>query len=54
MKLTPRGYFIAGVIVGAIASLTILFFSTHHVVIDSKTCHNSDMGVACSYHYERN
>ena len=52
--LTKRGNFVVGFLIGATLSLTLNFFMTHHVVIDTNTCKQTDVGVACDYHYERN
>jgi len=54
MKLTKRGHLVVGFIVGAITSLALTFFLTHHVVIDTNTCKQVDVGTECNYHYEGN
>lgn len=56
MKLNKRGHFVVGAIVGAIISLTLNFFMTHHVVVDKDTCRWSieANGYMCDYHYEGN
>ena len=54
MKLTKRGHFVVGLIIGAFVALFLNFFCTHHVVIDTNTCKTVDIGIACDYHYEVN
>jgi hypothetical protein len=54
MKLNKRGHLVLGFIVGAITSLALTFFFTHHVVIDTNTCKPVDVGIACDFHYEGN
>lgn len=54
MKLSKRGNLVVGFIIGAITALCIQFFSTHHIVIDTNTCKQVDVGIACNYHYALN
>ena len=54
MKLTKRGNFVVGLIAGALLALALNFFGTHHTVINTDTCKQVDVGIACDFHYERN
>jgi len=55
-SLNKRGNLVVGFIIGAVFATTAIFFSTHHIVIDKKSCHyQSDIEkTVCSFHYERN
>ena len=54
MKLNKRGNLVVGFITGALVALALNFFGTHHTVIDTNTCKQVDVGIACDFHYERN
>ena len=55
-QLNKRGHLVVGFIVGALFATTTIFFSTHHTVTDTETCHYSiDVdGVLCDWHWEGN
>jgi hypothetical protein len=56
MKLNKRGHLVVGFIAGAITSLALTFFMTHHVVVDNDKCRWSDEAnaIMCDFHYEGN
>jgi hypothetical protein len=55
-QLNKRGHFVIGFIVGALFATTAIFFSTHHTVVDKKSCHYSidADAIICDFHYEGN
>jgi len=56
MRLNKRGHLVLGFIYGAITSLALTFFMTHHSVVDKNTCHyHADIEkIVCDFHYEGN
>ena len=61
MKLTRRGeivfaissLFTSLVVAGAVV-LGVGFLVTHHQVTDTNTCHQTDLGTECEWHWEAN
>jgi hypothetical protein len=55
-QLNKRGHLVVGFIVGVVFATTTIFFSTHHKVVDKKSCHYSidADGIICDFYYERN